>query len=212
MNKVASPRQIELCKTAAVARYQERGFDLNTATKLLDIQLQKLAAIDWQAMGNKALEYANTPAGYAAGGALAGAGVGALTSKEHRGRNALIGAGLGAGAGYGANKLVGHIQQQRAAEIAAQAEAAASSQRRQKIINTVLAPVRAAQKAFTPPEDAAERGVGLQAILREVPGVVGDYGRTAYNNIVVMPGRGLAAGAGYVRNKANDLWYGAPRQ
>ena len=114
MNKVASPRQIELCKMAAIRRYQQHGIAPENGARLFDIQLQKIAAIDWKGMGDKAKEYggraleaANTPAGYAAGGALAGGAVGAIGDKENRGKRMAIGAGTGAALAGGGKYMAG---------------------------------------------------------------------------------------------------------
>ena len=125
MNKVASIDQIELCKAAAIDRYYQYGIMPQLASRIVDMQigeLAKMAKIETlgkaKEFGRKALKRFNTPEGYAtAGGAVAGAGIGAAADKKNRLRGAALGAVGGAGAGYGGAKggkaLVGYLAKRK---------------------------------------------------------------------------------------------------
>ncbi len=105
MNNVASEQQIKLCKLAAIDRYEQHGIPAEVGAQLFDLQLTKLAEASkgWKAkakdLGDAALKALKTPEGVAAaGGAVAGGTIGAVSAKKNKGRAAVGGAVAGAGA------------------------------------------------------------------------------------------------------------------
>lgn len=93
-------------------RCQERGVDPNAVVKYAEFVNRREAA-KAQALTKRAqqLNLATAPnLGYAGAGAgaLLGGAVGALSSREHRLRNFILGAILGAGAGGAGGYITGH--------------------------------------------------------------------------------------------------------
>ena len=106
--KSASPRQIDICKKAAMQRYAQEGIPQELAIQLFDHTISKTA--QFKSLVDKVKPYA-TPEniGMAVGGI--GGGLIGASSKKNKLRNALLGLGIGTGLGYGAGSMVDYYKQ-----------------------------------------------------------------------------------------------------